>query len=87
MLNFLSISFLNFAKFLTSPDFTSEFGSKVLAWLDMIIDLIVGAFTGAVSLFWDTTTGFTIPGILLLFALAMSVMTFAIMFIMKLIRK
>ncbi len=86
-INFLTISFLNFLKFLTTVDFTSEFSSKVIEWLNMIIDLVVAAFTGAVSLFWDSTSGFTIPGILLLFALAMSVFTFAIVFIMKLIRK
>jgi type IV secretory pathway VirB2 component (pilin) len=72
----------------TVPTLPEAFGNGVLAWLNIIIDFLLGAFTGVVALFWDATTGtFTVQGLLMLFSLAMAFIAFAIAFITRLIKK
>lgn len=72
----------------TVPTLPEAFGDGVLAWLDVVIDFVLNAFSGVIAIFWDATAGtFTVQGLLMLFALAMSFVTFAIAFITRLIKK
>ncbi len=51
------------------------------------IDILVDAFNGVTEVFYNSTDGFTVLGQLLLIALGVAVVAFAITFIIRLIRK
>ena len=67
--------------------FIDDFSSVALAWLQFILDMLTGAFTGVVAIFYDDTLGFTIYGYLMLFGLAMTFVIMGLGFIQKLIKK
>lgn len=72
--------------------FIDDVGTTVLAWIDFLIDLVVKAFSGVVEIFYGSPDGvlpaeLTIPGMLLLFGLAMTFLMLAIGFITRLIKK
>jgi hypothetical protein len=72
---------------LTTTTVMEDFGTTVMAWLAVVIDLTVGAFDGIIPIFWATTTGFTIYGLLMLFGLVVGFVGLAIGFIVRLIQK
>lgn len=65
----------------------AHFTTAVLAWLTLVIDMTVQAFSGVVEIFYDNTIGFTIYGLLLIFGLAVGFVGLAIGFIRGLISK
>ncbi|MEM0173687.1 MAG: hypothetical protein QXI16_04180 [Sulfolobaceae archaeon] len=65
----------------------SEVISAVGDWITGIFGWLISAVDGVVSIFYDSTEGLTLVGVLLLFGLAMSLVFFAFKFIMSLIRK
>jgi hypothetical protein len=64
-----------------------DFGTTLLAWLDVVLDLLIGAFEGVVPIFWASATGFTIYGLLMLFGLVVGFVGLALGFIVRLIQK
>jgi len=64
-----------------------DFGTTVMEWLDVIVDLTIGAFNGIIPIFWASGTGFTIYGLLMLFGLVVGFVGLAIGFIVRLIQK
>jgi hypothetical protein len=64
-----------------------DFGTTLMAWLDVILDLLIGSFEGVVPIFWDSTDGFTIYGLLMLFGLVIGFVGLALGFLRGLIQK
>lgn len=56
-------------------------------WITGIFGWLVDAVQGVTDIFYDSTEGLTIVGVLLLFGLAMTLVFFAFRFIKGLIRK
>ena len=65
----------------------TEIISAVGEWITGIFGWLVSAVQGVVAIFYDSTEGLTIVGVLLLFGLAMTLVFFAFRFIRGLIRK
>lgn len=65
----------------------TEIISAVGEWITGVFGWLVAAVEGVVGIFYDSTDGLTIVGVLLLFGLAMSLVFFAFRFIRGLIRK
>lgn len=65
----------------------TEIISAVGEWITGVFGWLVAAVEGVVGIFYDSTEGLTIVGVLLLFGLAMSLVFFAFRFIRGLIRK
>jgi len=65
----------------------TDFSTAVLAWLDLVVDMVVAAFAGVIAVFWTPALGFSIYGLLMLFGLAVGFVGLAIGFLRGLIQK
>ncbi|MEM0173686.1 MAG: hypothetical protein QXI16_04175 [Sulfolobaceae archaeon] len=68
-------------------DIITDIISAVGEWITGVFGWLGSAITGVVSVFYDSTTGLTLVGRLLLFQLATVLVFFAFKFIMSLISK
>lgn len=64
-----------------------DFISIVGEWITGFLSWLTTIFSGITTLFYVPTEGFTFIGTLLLFGLAVGLITMGLMFVMRLIRK
>lgn len=64
-----------------------QFGIALTEWLEIVVNITVSAFEGVIPIFWNTTTGFTIYGLLMIFGLAVGFVGLAIGFMYRLLQK
>ena len=65
----------------------TEFGVQLLAWIEIVIEATVDGFEGVVDIFWNSSDGFSLYGVLMIFGLAVGFVGLAIGFMYRLLQK
>lgn len=74
---------LGLGHFVKVQTIANDFSTAVMDWLDAILDWLIAAFSGMVPVFYDTTTGLTFIGWLLVFGIAVAFTRLAFSFIQR----
>lgn len=71
----------------TPTDLVSEIISTITAWMTGFWTFIQSTITSAIGLFYNTTDGLTVIGILALFGLAVGLVYFGLSFVTRFFKK
>lgn len=83
VLSFGSNLMLILGRFVQVQTIANDFSTAVMDWLTAILAWLVAAFEGMVPVFYDTTTGLTFIGWLLVFGIAVAFTRLAFNFIQR----
>jgi len=77
------VRLLSLGMFVKVQTIASDFSAAVMDWLEAILEWLIAAFSGMVPVFYDTTTGLTFIGWLLVFGIAVAFTRLAFNFIQR----